>query len=77
VKISWLYQLLFSSNEAELNQWIELLREKDIEIILCVKIYLEKHYRDAPEIQCSPDPSPDFISKITEPVLQWYSMREW
>ncbi|WP_409276101.1 S8 family serine peptidase [Neobacillus sp. SCS-31] len=71
-KISWLYQLLKDSKEDELDRWIELLMELDIEIVLCVKIFLEKHYKDSPEIHFFPDPSDDFIKKMTSDVLGWY-----
>jgi len=49
-----------------------LLKEKDIEITLCVKIYMEKHFKDAPEIEYSPDPNPSTISRNTAPLLRWY-----
>ncbi|MGD6779375.1 S8 family serine peptidase [Sutcliffiella horikoshii] len=71
-KISWLYQLLRNASVEELDQWMELLKEKDIELTLGVKIYLESNFRDAPEITYLPDPNPEVISMSTEPVWNWY-----
>lgn len=64
--------MLTNSSGEELDRWIELIKEDDIEITLCVKIYLEKHFHDSPIIQYYPDPNPDFIQKTTDPVLLWY-----
>lgn len=72
----WLYGLLASSETTELSQWIELLQEKEIETVLCVKIYLEKHFKDAPIIAYSPYSEPDDIARIVEPVLAWYAQRK-
>lgn len=71
-KISWLHQLLISSTSDELDYWMDLIKEKELENILCVKTYLEKYYPEAPWTAHTPDPDPDFIAEITEPVLRWY-----
>ncbi|KAA0563461.1 S8 family peptidase [Bacillus sp. CH30_1T] len=71
-RISWLYQLLMNASVKELDQWVELLKENDVEITLCVKIYLEKNFSDAPEITYLPDPNREIISLATEPVWKWY-----
>ncbi|MCA1319572.1 S8 family peptidase [Bacillus tianshenii] len=72
VRLAWLYQLLMDAPPGELNLWMELLNEKDLEITLCVKIYLEMNFREAPEIPYLPDPDPEYISMATEPVREWY-----
>nr|WP_273716998.1 S8 family serine peptidase [Alkalihalobacillus pseudalcaliphilus] len=70
-RISWLYQLLFSSTKGELHRWISLLLEPEIEITLCVKLYVEKHYPEAPSLYYSSDPNPNFWKIATQPLIDW------
>ncbi|GAB2564835.1 S8 family serine peptidase [Gracilibacillus alcaliphilus] len=69
-KLLWLYQLLKEADKHELDQWIDLLTLHELEITLCVKLYLETNYETAPEIVYLPDPS--LVPKAIKPVLAWY-----
>lgn len=72
VKIAWLYQLLWNATGSELERWMELLKENDLEINLCVKLYLEKNFPDAPKIDHYPITNLDFISISSKRILDWY-----
>ncbi|MFE7064984.1 hypothetical protein ACFVAD_22905 [Sutcliffiella sp. NPDC057660] len=75
-RIAWLYQLLMNAPSGELDQWMVLLNEQDLEITLCVKIYLGMNYSDAPEIPYHPDPDPEFITLTTNSVWDWYKEKQ-
>lgn len=74
--ISWLYQLLWNATASELDRWMELLKENDLEINLCIKHYLEQNFPDAPKIEHHPITNLDFMSISTTQISEWYSEKQ-
>lgn len=72
VRESWAYMLLNGSEKEDLEQWMSLIIDESTDVRLCVKIFLERFYPDAPELEHTPDPNPDIIPDIINPVLGWY-----
>lgn len=72
VREAWIYMILGGSNEDDLDRWMKLIRDINIDVRLCVKIFLEKFYKEAPKFQHSPDQTMDWVYESTEPVLKWY-----
>ena len=72
VREAWIYMIVGGSKRQELDKWISLVEDKNIDVRLCVKIFLERYYKDAPKLEHSPDQNMQMIHKFVEPVLKWY-----
>lgn len=73
VREAWVYIILGGTNKEELDKWMALIRDVNIDVRLCVKIFLERFYKDAPKIEHNPNQTIEWVHKITEEVLKWYS----
>lgn len=72
VKEYWAYTLLKTTTKEELHKWISLSGYKTIDIWICINLFLRKYYPNAPEMEITPDPDPELMDSIIEPVLDWY-----
>jgi serine protease AprX len=70
VKESWLYTLLRTSSAQEVDKWMSLVEFITIDSLICINLFLQKHYPEAPRMVISPDPS--MLVSTFSPVLEWY-----
>lgn len=72
VKECWAYTLLRTSTKDELHKWMSLVEYRSIDIRLCINLFLQKYYPDAPEMEHSPDPDPEIMNSLVASILDWY-----
>lgn len=72
VRELWAYTLLSTATKEEIHKWLSLVDYKTIDIWICINLFLQKHYSDAPEMKITPDPDPEVMDSIIAPVLDWY-----
>ncbi|WP_044642204.1 S8 family serine peptidase [Risungbinella massiliensis] len=75
VKESWAYTLLETSPIEELDKWMSLVETRSFDTRICITIFLQKYFPDAPEIEHSPDPDPKTMSAIVAPLVEWHKHR--
>ncbi|TCS95771.1 hypothetical protein [Hazenella coriacea] len=72
VRESWAYTLLNTTAKEELDKWMSLVEYKSIDIWICINLFLQKYFPDAPEMDILPDPDPTIMDSFIAPVLDWY-----
>jgi serine protease AprX len=72
VREDWVYMLLHTATKEELHKWMYLYKYRSIDIRICMNLYLQKYYPDAPELEHSSDPAPQVMDELFSPLLDWY-----
>ena len=62
------------ANKEELDKWMSLISDKDINVRLSVKNFLSRYYPEAPDLEHTPDSRIEIIPQIVQPVLEWYNL---
>jgi serine protease AprX len=75
VRESWVYALFSSTDKDELEQWMSLTDYRSIDIWICINLFLQNYYPDAPEMDISSDPDPKVMDDSISHVLEWY--KQW
>ncbi|MBD1371896.1 S8/S53 family peptidase [Hazenella sp. IB182357] len=72
VREYWGYILLHTASPDEIHKWIALQANSTIDIWICINLFLQKFYPDAPKMEITPDPIPHIMDEAIAPVLDWY-----
>jgi serine protease AprX len=75
VKSLWCYTLLIQSTKDEINRWLPLITDENIDVRWCVQSFLHQFYKDAPSMIHTPDPDPNLIPEIAAPILEWFKLQ--
>lgn len=73
VRESWAYTLLNTTTKEEIHKWLSLKEYKTIDIWICIHLFLQKYYPDAPEMEIAPDPDHELMNSIL--ALFWIGIK--
>jgi serine protease AprX len=72
VREAWAYMLLETTTKEELSKWIDLVQYPSIDIQICINLFVQRYYPDAPGIEPLPDPDLEVMKATAAPLLAWY-----
>ncbi|WP_148709097.1 S8/S53 family peptidase [Falsibacillus albus] len=72
IKERLLYALLEQATSEDLDKWMELVKDENIDAWLCLRLYLQKFYPSAPNMTHESKPDPSITAKESIRLMDWY-----